>query len=281
MRVVVTGSSGKIGREAVKALRAAGHRVVGFDVKPNPDGGRTVPVDCTDMGQVMGALAGVDAVSRRPEAVVHLAGIPAPGLAPDHTIFDLNTVSTHNVFTACAQLGINRIVWGSSETIFGLPYTSPPPFLPIDETTPDRPEYHYALAKQLGEAMADAFVRWSQDLTVVSLRFSNVYSETDRANVPGIQANPTLRKANLWGYVDASDAGRACQLAVDAALTGHHRIVIAAADTIVDVLSADLAATHFPHVDVRRPLPGYMSLISSDRAKQLIGYKPQISWRDW
>ena len=67
MRVIVTGNAGKIGREAVKALTAAGHRVVGYDIKPSPDGARTLPVDCADFGQVMGALSGVDAFTRTPE----------------------------------------------------------------------------------------------------------------------------------------------------------------------------------------------------------------------
>jgi nucleoside-diphosphate-sugar epimerase len=281
MRVIVTGNAGKIGREAVKALTAAGHRAVGFDIKPSPDGARTLPVDCADFGQVMGALSGVDAFTRTPDAVVHLAGIPAPGLAPDHTTFEMNTVSTYNVFSACARLGIPRIVWGSSETIFGLPYTTPPPFLPVDETSPDRPEYHYALAKQVGETMAGSFVRWREGLSIASVRFSNVFAEADRAALGEIQANPSVRKANLWGYVDAVDAGQACRLAVEASLTGHERMVIAAADTIVDIPSAELRKTYFPDVELRAPLDGNASLLSSARARELIGYQPQISWRHW
>jgi nucleoside-diphosphate-sugar epimerase len=281
MRVIVTGNAGKIGREAVKALTAAGHRAVGFDIKPSPDGARTLPVDCADFGQVMGALSGVDAFTRTPDAVVHLAGIPAPGLAPDHTTFEMNTVSTYNVFSACARLGIPRIVWGSSETIFGLPYTTPPPFLPVDETSPDRPEYHYALAKQVGETMAGSFVRWRDGLSIASVRFSNVYAKADRAALGEIQANPSVRKANLWGYVDAVDAGQACRLAVEASLTGHERMVIAAADTIVDIPSAELRKTYFPDVELRAPLDGNASLLSSARARELIGYQPQISWRHW
>jgi nucleoside-diphosphate-sugar epimerase len=281
MRVIVTGNAGKIGREAVKALTAAGHRAVGFDIKPGPDGARTLPVDCADFGQVIGALSGVDAFTRTPDAVVHLAGIPAPGLAPDHTTFEMNAVSTYNVFSACTRLGIPRIVWASSETIFGLPYTTPPPFLPVDETSPDRPEYHYALAKHVGETMAESFVRWREGLSIASMRFSNVFAEADRAALGEIQANPSVRKANLWGYVDAADAGQACRLAVEASLTGHERMVIAAADTIVDIPSAELQKTYFPDVELRAPLDGNASLLSSARARELIGYQPRISWRHW
>lgn len=281
MRVAVTGSSGKIGLAAMSALKAAGHRPVGFDIRPGPGGFRTLPVDATDFGQLMGALAGVDAVGGRPEAVVHLAGIPAPGLAPDHTTFDVNTVSTHNVFTACTTLGIPRVVWASSESVLGLPYTAPPDFLPLDETHPVRPEYHYALSKQLGEVMADAFARWRPEMSIVSLRFSNVYAEQDRATLPAVQDRPELRKANVWAYVDAADAGEACRLAVEAPVTGHERLIIAAADTLFDIPSAELARTYFPGVPVSGRIEGFTSLLSADRAGKLIGYRARVSWRDW
>ena len=279
--VVVTGSSGKIGREAVRALKAAGHRVVGFDLKPGTsDGLRTAAVDCSDFGEVMGALSGIDTMGGTPDAVVHLAGIPAPGLASDARTFDVNTVSTYNVFSACAKLGIGRIAWGSSETILGLPFGTPPAFLPLDETHPDMPNWSYALAKFLGEQMADQFVRWHPALTIVSLQFSNVFDAADYALQPAVAVKPAIRKFNLWGYVDARDAGDACRLAIEADLTGHERMIIAAADNIAGHAATDLAAAHFPDSPVRGALDKDQSLLSSARATRLIGYRPQHSWRD-
>lgn len=280
MDVVVTGSSGKIGRAAMRALREAGHRPVGFDIEPGSDEFRTVSVNCADFGQVMGALAGVDPRAKIPHAVVHLAGIPAPGRAPDHTIFDNNTVATHNVFTACRRLGIKKIVWASSETILGLPFSIPPEFLPIDETHPDLPNYHYALSKQRGETMADTFVRWDRECSIVSLRFSNVYVYEDYRRLPDIHASPSTRKANLWGYVDSNDAGDACRLAVEAPTQGHERMIIAAADTLVNVPSAELRETYLPDVRLTKPLAGFRSLLSTARADEVIGYVPKVSWRD-
>jgi nucleoside-diphosphate-sugar epimerase len=279
MQVMVTGSAGKIGREAVKQLRAAGHKVTGLDLKGGlVDGARTVACDCTDFGQVLGALSGVDTMPR-PDAIVHLAGIPAPGLAPDATIFATNTVSTYNIFSAAARLGIARVAWGSSETILGLPFSTPPAFAPLDETHPDRPEWSYSLTKKLGEDMADEFTRWHPNLTIVSLRFSNVFDAADYAGHSAILKNPAPRKANMWGYVDARDAGEACRLAIEAELSGHHRMVIAAADTVVETPSAELMATHWPEVPVRGPLAGNASLLSSATAERLIGYRPRHSWR--
>jgi nucleoside-diphosphate-sugar epimerase len=278
-KVIVTGSSGKIGRAAMAALKAAGCRVTGVDIKP-AEGWRTVIADLTNFGETIGALSGVDMVGGVPDAVVHLAGIPAPGLGTDSRVFRTNSESTYNVFSACARLGIKRVVWASSETILGLPFTTPPDFAPLDESHPDRPSWSYALAKQLGETMADAFVAWHPGMTILSLRFSNVYTREDYANLLAIQAKSDARRFNLWGYVDAEDAGEACRLGIEAALTGHHRMIIAATDTIMDMPSAELMHREFPYVPLRGELGRHTSLLSTARAAALIGYHPRFSWRD-
>ena len=278
LRVAVTGGSGKVGREAIRALRAAGHRVANLD-RVASDGGRTTVVDLTDFGQTIGALSGIDTIQRGFDAVVHLAGIPAPGLAPDHEIFRVNTLATYNVFSACQRLGIRRIVWASSETLLGLPFDAPPPFAPLDETV-SRPEWSYSLSKHLGEAMAETFARWSPETSIVSLRFSNVFGVEDYSQLSRIQARIEERRFNLWGYVDARDCGNACRLAVEVGRPGHHAYVIAAADTIADIPSAKLMARHFPDVPIREALSGFGSLLSVRKAIAELGYSPQHSWRD-
>jgi nucleoside-diphosphate-sugar epimerase len=280
LRVVVTGGSGKIGRAAMAALKTAGHRPVNFDAISSPDGSRSVIADLADFGQTLGALSGVDTMGGVPEAVVHLAGIPSPGRAPDHHIFQNNLMSTYNVFSACKRLGIKRIVWASSETILGLPFAEPPAFAPLDETHPDRPEWSYSLSKHLGEVMADQFVRWSPDTSITSLRFSNVFESHEYGQLAAIQARPEMRKGNLWGYVDARDCGEACRLAVEAALPGHEALIIAAADSAVDTPSAELIARFYPGTPIKGELVGCQSLLSSAKAEKLIGYKPRYSWRD-
>ena len=276
-RVLVTGGSGKIGRAAVQALRAAGHTAIIWDLNPNVAG--ALKVDCTDFGQVFGAMSGADPFGRAPDAVIHLAGIPAPGLAPDHVIFQANTSSTYNVFSAATRLGIKRIVWASSETILGLPFATPPDFAPIDETHPDRPEWSYSLSKAAGELMAETFVRWNPELAIVSLRFSNVYLPEEYGQIAQIQARPEQRRFNLWSYVDARDAGEACRLAIEADVHGHEAMIIAAADTLMEEPSADLMARFFPATPLRPGLSGTAALLSSEKARRMIGYEPRHGWR--
>jgi nucleoside-diphosphate-sugar epimerase len=281
MKVVVTGSSGKVGHATMAALKAAGHRAIGFDMKSG-EGHSTVPVDIGDFGAVIGALSGIDAIGGVPDAVIHLAAYPAPGLAPDQRIFEHNAQSTYNIFSACARLGIKRVVWASSETVLGLPFSAemPPAFAPVDEDQPDRPAWSYSLSKQIGETMADAFVRWHPGMTILSLRFSYVQTREDYPTLLKMRANPKAPQFNLWSYVDAEDCGTACRLATEADLAGHHHMIIAAADNMMGRPSADLLREYLPDVPIRGTIEGEQSLLSSARAKALIGYAPRFSWRD-
>ena len=285
MRIAVTGSSGKLGRVAMRVLRAAGHRVTGFDLAASTYGDPTVRLDCGDFGAVMGALSGVDAVARGFDAVLHLAGVPMPGATSDEAAFRVNVLSTYNVFSAAARLGIEKVVWASSETVLGLPFAEPPEFAPITEAHPCRPNWSYALSKLLGEEMAAQFVRWHSAMAITSLRFSNVYAAEDYAAIPAIQADPASRKWNLWSYVDAEDAADACRLALEATHTGpdrvgHRALIIAAADNVGARDSRALMTEYFPTVPLADDLAGEASLQSSVAALAAIGYAPSRSWRD-
>ena len=86
--------------------------------------------DITDFGQAMAALSMIDERVSKVSGLVHLAAIPAPGLATNHVTFSTNTISTYNMFEAARQLGIRNIVWASSETVFGIPYPKGPAYVP-------------------------------------------------------------------------------------------------------------------------------------------------------
>ena len=150
LRVAVTGSAGKLGRAVVRHLRESGWDVLPIDRRrPEDDPGEFLAVELSDYGQVLAALSdGVDehdAVG----AVVHLAAIPAPGLVPNATTFANNAPATYNVFAASRAAGIRNIVWASSETVLGLPFDTPPPYVPVDEDYHPRPETTYSLVKAL------------------------------------------------------------------------------------------------------------------------------------
>lgn len=278
MRIALTGSSGKLGSVVARELRAAGHRVIGLD----RDGERSadfVRIDLTDYGQVVDALTAVGDTHDGVDALVHLGAIPAPGLVPDVATFHNNMVASFNVFWAAVRLGITRIVYASSETVLGLPFDTPPPYIPVDEEYPARPESVYSLVKHLEETMAIELVRWHPELSITALRFSNVMWPEDYEAFP-YDEDPMDRKWNLWGYIDARDGAHAIDRALQVAPPGFDRFIIAAADTVTTRPNAELVAEVFPDVPLQGELGENTTLLSIDKARRLLGYAPQHSWRD-
>lgn len=286
-RIVVTGGSGKAGRAAIRELLAHGHSVINVDlVAPAETLCHFLKADLNDMGQAIDALrrAAGTVERRRPferaDAVLHLAGIPAPGLAPDATTFQNNLMTTYNVFSAATLLGVRRIVWASSETLFGLPFTrEAPAFAPITEEHPMLPENGYALAKGLAEEMARQMQRWNPETSFLGLRISNIIEAHEYPMFAGWQNDPKIRQWNLWSYVDSRDVALACRLGIEAPFSGAQHCIVAAADTVMTRPSAALMAEHFPRVPVTRALGEFETLQSNAKAQALIGYVPRHSWR--
>ncbi|GAA2080195.1 NAD-dependent epimerase/dehydratase family protein [Microbacterium hatanonis] len=279
MRIALTGSSGKLGTVVARELRAHGHEVIGLDVVGTRGPG-FVQVDLTDYGQVIDALAGVGDQHDGVDALVHLGAIPAPGIRSDIATFHNNITASFNVFWAAVRLGIDRIVYASSETVLGLPFDVPPPYIPVDEDYPARPESVYSLVKHLEEQLAIELVRWNPRLSITALRFSNVMAPDDYDEFPSFDADATTRKWNLWGYIDARDGAQAVERALEVAPPGFDRFIIAAADTVMDRPNAELIAEVFPGVELRGEFGDHDTLLSIDKARRLLGYDPQHSWRD-
>lgn len=280
MRLAVTGASGKLGRSVVAGLREAGHEVLGFDLHGERGPG-FLSIDLTDYGDVVDAFLGVDDRHSGFDAVVHLAAIPAPGLQADAATFHNNMLATYNVFQACRRAGIQRIVYASSETVLGLPFDEDPPYIPVDEEYDARPESTYSLVKHLEEQMAIQLTRWDPSLSITALRFSNVMDPADYAEFPSFDSDPQLRKWNLWGYIDGRDGARAVLRALENAQNGFDRFIIAASDTVMNRSSASLAAEVFPDVEIVREVDEHETLLSIDKARRLLGFEPQHSWRDY
>ena len=282
MRVAVTGSSGKLGRAVVDDLVRHGIDVVALDrvASPRADVASTI-VDLTDFGQTVEALSAIDDRHDGVDALVHLAAIPAPGLRANAATFANNITSSYNTYSAAIRAGVRTIVWASSETVLGLPFDDdPPPYIPVDEQYPPRPNSTYSLVKTLEEELARQLCRWHPDLSMTGLRFSNVMDPEDYAAFPSYDADPRSRSWNLWGYIDARDGAQAVRRALDRGTPGADVFIIANADTVMSRPNEELIAEVFPDVERRGAVGPHDTLLSIDKARRGLGYEPEHSWRD-
>jgi uronate dehydrogenase len=152
MRVLLTGSLGSIGRVVEPGLTALGHAVTGVDLAA----GAAYQLDCTDPVAVDAVVAEV-----RPDAVIHLAGIPTESSLPD--ALASHALSTAALLEAMVRHGVRRIAYASSNHAVGRT-----PGLdkldhqvgvehPVTVDTRPRPDTFYGVAKVAAEALLSLY----------------------------------------------------------------------------------------------------------------------------
>lgn len=281
VRVAVTGGSGKAGKWILRELLDHGYDVINLDVKyPAEELCRTIITDLNDLGQVTNALSPYATGARRPvEAVIHFAAIPRAYDTPNEVTFRNNTMSTYNILEACANLGIRKVVLASSESSYGICFAHQmfsPKYLPVDEEHPQLPEDSYGLSKVVNELTAETFHRRT-GMQVVSFRLGNILEPEDYSRVIESFGNPEKRLRNLWSYIDSRDVAAACRMAIEKEGLGAVPLILAADDTSSDRTTEALVSEFFPELkEFKTRLSGRMALLSSEKAKVLLGWRQQF-----
>ena len=291
MRIFFTGASGKAGRHVAAHLAEQGHQVTNADLVPLGDPRiADLRVDLTDAGQTYSAMAGLATMDELdlPEvpsydAVVHFAAVPRILLVPDATTYETNVLSTFNVLEAATRLGVRKVVFASSETTYGICFAQGerrPLYLPVDEEHPTVPEDAYAMSKVAGEVTARSFqARTGAD--VYGLRINNVIEPHEYAEMfPAFLDDPALRRRNVFAYIDARDLSQLVQRCLEVDGLGYEVFNVANADRSVDESTDDLLERFYPGVEVRRELGADETFYAIDKARELLGYAPQHSWRE-
>ena len=291
MRIFFTGGSGKAGKHVAPYLAEQGHQVTNADLVPlGHPAVADLRVDLTDAGETYSAMAGLATMAEldlpvQPtyDAVVHFAAVPRILLASDAATYATNVLSTYNVLEAATRLGVPKIVFASSETTYGICFGQGerrPLYVPVDEDHPTDPEDAYAMSKVAGEVTARAFhVRTGAD--VYGLRINNVIEPHEYAEIfPAFLDDASLRRRNLFAYIDARDLGQVVQRCLETDGLGYEVFNVANADMSVAATTQEIRERFYDGVEVRREMDRDETFYAIDKARDLLGYAPQHSWRD-
>ncbi len=291
MRIFFTGGSGKAGRHVAPYLAEAGHQVTNADlVRLGHDDVSDLTVDLTDAGEVYSALAGTARaeeleLAQQPayDAVVHFAAIPAILLHSDAKTYATNVLSTYNVLEAATRLGVRKVVFASSETTYGICFAQGerrPLYVPVDEEHPTVPEDSYAMSKVANEVTARSFqARTGAD--VYGLRINNVIEPHEYAeSFPAYLEDPSLRRRNVFAYIDTRDLGQMVQRCLETDGLGYEVFNVANADMSVAATTDEVIGRFYDGVEVRGEMGRDETFYSIEKARRMLGYEPQHSWRD-
>jgi UDP-glucose 4-epimerase len=203
-RVLLTGSSGGVGRVVGPVLADAGWDVQPFDLAEGSD--------LRDSGSVLAAMHGCAAVVHSGALAHDSAGSPADIVAT-------NVLGTWHVLAAAEQCGLSRVVCFSSAQVFGFAEgEGTPAYLPVDDDHPLRASRPYGMSKRLAEEMCQA---WTNRTGIPTIVLRPVLILSDQ-NLAAYSAD----KAELGAFVHVDDVAAATLSALTADLDGHHRLLL-------------------------------------------------------
>ena len=284
-KVLVTGGSGKMGRVIVKELLDNRYEVVSADryAPPSTPGGyEFLKADVTLPEDAERVMEGCD-------KVIHMAAIPNPLVETEHEVLRVNTMSNWAVLEAAEKYSIRNIVMASSINAIGAAFSKnrvARPYFPLDEEQGTLCQDSYALSKWVGEIMADTFIRRNPgQMQIASMRFHWLATRAEQRERKNAErpskSDPLLRNGmDFWGWADIEEAAVACRLALEVEWEGHEAFFINGADTFLELPTEEAIAQAYPEAELRSPLPGFTSAISTAKAERILGWKPERTWRD-
>ncbi len=296
--LLVTGAAGFIGSHLSEALIQRGHDVTGVD-NFDPFYARDVKErNLTGLRKLPGFRFVEADVARDPmpldgvEAVIHLAAKPGvrPSLEDPGAYMEANVTATARLIDAARRVGITRIVFGSSSSVYG--NATPAPF--AEDTPAVSPISPYAASKRAGELLAYAFAHL-YPLRIMCLRFFTVYGPRQRPDLAIHKFTDLIARGRpLRMHGDGSSERDYTYItdALDGIIAGLEWTASAAAGTVetvnlgggarvrLDRLIALIAKAlgQEAHVERHADQPGDVRLTDADlrHAGRVLGFRPRV-----
>jgi UDP-glucose 4-epimerase len=272
MRVLVTGSRGKIGSIVASELAEQGHEVERNDLA---------------LGDDMRDGEAVNRATRGCEAVVHLAAFPRDVPDRGDEVFQTNLLGTFHVLGAAREHRPSRVVFVSSVNALGV-FTGHrrPDYLPIDDAHPSYARTPYAQSKHLGEEMCEVFTR-ETGITTICLRLPAVLTPEDiNRRRERWRADPQTEWTPIWEYgawLHVRDAATASARALVCPDPRHIALLLCADDIAATAPGRELAARLLPEVPWRGgpeyDQDPYRALVDIRLARAVLDWQPRYRWR--
>ncbi|MEE2774146.1 MAG: NAD(P)-dependent oxidoreductase [Pseudomonadota bacterium] len=289
-RILFTGGSGKAGKHVVKYLISQGYKVLNCDLVNYPQENLDyICLDITDSGQVFNVLSShfnYDELRTKEkptkiEAVVHFAAIPRLLHKPDNETYRINVLGTYNILEASIKLGVKKIIFASSETVYGYCFSHgnpKPSSLPVTEDDPLKPMDSYAISKVVNEETAKGFQRRS-GIDMYCLRIGNVIEPNEASLFEKFCENPEIRLPNVFNYIDARDLGQAVELCLQKDGLGYEVFNVSNDNNSVNLTSEQILHQFYKKANLKFTLGKNECLFSNRKIKSILGFEPKNNWQ--
>jgi nucleoside-diphosphate-sugar epimerase len=296
MKVLVTGSSGRLGVHVVADLARAGHDLVLFSRRePGPELGRWPWVQ----GDIRSFEDCTRAVRKGLDAIQHLAAQPWPTDHPQQramaeergipfdTTMRSNVMGTYYLLQAALAAEVPTFVMTGSNCALGHGYRiseAPFPFryLPVDEAHPSAVEDAYSYSKLAGELLLRSYSS-AYGMRTYALRAAGICDLERRVGMAERAAPVRAWNPWLWAWVGSEDVASAHRLLMEKAheIEPHGVFFCNGDDTSALEPSRELIARLRPDLlPLVRDLEGHASLLSNRKLRQAVGWEPRTSWRE-
>ena len=272
LRIAVTGGSGRIGCEVIKALLARGHSVINVDRRQADN-----PLARFAYAQ-LGQREQVQPILEQVDAVCHLGEITHAnvGLSPEQVLAE-NVRIGSTVLQTAADLKLSRVIYTSTCQVYGLWESRAgivPMCLPFDETHPIRPHNVYALSKATNESFA-RLVASQHGVSTAIFRFPWVpHWDYSQQWADALREKPTSTDG-LATYVHVTDVARAYVLALENPRSGCEVYQFSAAEIWSIYPLADRLRDHHPdYPPLPRDWPALRSPLITQKAREHFGWEP-------